>query len=327
MHRASPCRPPVRSRALSRLGFALLIASVLCRRSDAVVISEIHYHPPEGEDGLEFIELANETTTPVDLSGWAFVEGIELEFPPGTILGSRGHIVVCVDRDAVVGRYGIENAIGNATGRLDNDGERITLVNHAGVIVATLRFRDRGKWPTAPDGTGHTLALRKLWLDPSEPESWAPSAELGGTPGRPNFDEEEEAQPLEVVIDRGAPWRYRRGSAPFSSPSDAWIAPDFDDAAWESGPSGFGFGDDDDATVLDDMQGSYSSVAVRTSFSISALELGAGIEWLLGVDYDDGFVAFVNGVEVARANAGTAGTAPAWDASATGSREAGLEEL
>jgi len=35
------------------------------------------------------------------------------------------------------------------------------------------------------------------------------------------------------------------------------------------------------------------------------------------VDFDDGFVAYINGVEVARANIGTVGIPPAYNESAT----------
>ncbi|MGH9361321.1 MAG: lamin tail domain-containing protein, partial [Thermoanaerobaculia bacterium] len=136
----------------------------------AVVFSEINYHPPAGDERLEFIELQNELSTPEDLSGYSFT-GIDFRFPPGTILAGKGIIVVCADAAAVKARYGIQNLLGNYQGRLDAGGERVALLNHAGVVMVSVRFNDRGKWPVAPDGTGHTLALRSPYLDPSEPES------------------------------------------------------------------------------------------------------------------------------------------------------------
>ncbi len=208
----------------------------------AVVISEISYHPPPGDEALEFIEIANDSATPEDISGWVFVEGIFFEIPPGTVLAGYERIAICADVDAVASRHGdaLGRASGDFVGRLDNIGERVTLVDHAGIVVSSLRYRDAGKWPVAPDGTGHTLSLRSVHLDPKEPESWTHSSELGGTPGRANFPTEDVVVE-ETLIPRGADWRYRRGSVAFSVPIDAWRQGDFDDASWPIGTAGFGF--------------------------------------------------------------------------------------
>ncbi len=168
--------------------FQLLLLVCITRPAFGVVFSEIHYHPVEGEDSLEFIEVANETSTPQDLSGFAFVEGIEFTFPPRTVLGAREVIVVCSNVDAVRARYGIENAVGDFSGRLNNGRERITLVNHVGALVATLRYNASGKWPLGANGTGHSLTLIHGLLDHSEPEHWTLSASLGGDPGTVDFD-------------------------------------------------------------------------------------------------------------------------------------------
>ena len=95
-------------------------------------------------------------------------------------------------------------------------------------------------------------------------------------------------------------WRFFRGTTPPSEPADVWREMDFSDAEWETGPGGFGYGDSDDATRLDDMQGGYLSVYIRREFTVSALP-GSG-ELVLEIDYDDGFIAYLNGLEVARRN-------------------------
>lgn len=129
----------------------------------AVVISEIHYHPRAGDEGLEFVELTNDHYSPEDISGWALVDGVRFVFPSGTILRAREILVVCTNADAVQSAYGIDNAIGNFEGRLNSAGERVTLVNHAGAEMASVRYNDRGKWPTADDGSGHSLVLISLY--------------------------------------------------------------------------------------------------------------------------------------------------------------------
>ena len=163
---------------------ALLVVVLAALPLEGVVLSEIHYNPPLGQEGLEFLEITNDAFTPEDISGWAFVEGIGFEFPPGSILEGKESLVVCADVDALRAQYGIQNAVGNYEGKLDGSGERITLVNHVGIVVQSLRYRTEGKWPVAPDGTGHSLVLRSLNLDTSEPESWTQSQQLGGNPGQ-----------------------------------------------------------------------------------------------------------------------------------------------
>jgi len=131
------------------------------------------------------------------------------------------------------------------------------------------------------------------------------------------------------LVDVGDSWLFFRGNEEPSpdpddaSPTLAWTDPAFDDSAWELGASGFGYGDGDDTTVLDDMEDTYSSVYLRTDFVVAV----ADVEILaLEIDYDDGFVAYLNGVEVARSNIADTGTVQAFDDLADGNHEAGASE-
>ena len=87
-----------------------------------------------------------------------------------------------------------------------------------------------------------------------------------------------------------------------------WITPGFDDSAWSTGRSGFGYGDDDDSTLVP-----YGTLSVfmRRNFEVRDLSLVQKI--MLHVDFDDAFVAYLNGHEIARSNIGTRGVMPAWN--------------
>jgi hypothetical protein len=113
-------------------------------------------------------------------------------------------------------------------------------------------------------------------------------------------------------------WRFFRGRRDPSDGSMDWTLPSFDDTRWESGQGGFGYGDGDDRTVLSDMQYNYSTVFIRKSFPMDSPDDFSGLE--LSVRVDDGFVAYLNGVEIARANC--TGT-PRFSSTASGSLEAG----
>lgn len=61
-----------------------------------------------------------------------------------------------------------------------------------------------------------------------------------------------------ALIAEGAVWRFHKGS---TWPGQNWAAPTYDDSGWTNGPSGFGYGDNDDATPLSDMTNNYVSVS------------------------------------------------------------------
>ncbi len=100
-----------------------------------------------------------------------------------------------------------------------------------------------------------------------------------------------------ILINEADSWRFFRGISP---PPPAWKENGFDDSGWESGPGGFGYGDNDDRTVLRDMQNNYTTVFIRKTFSLPSPEILKRL--ILNVRVDDGFVAYLNGVEVARVN-------------------------
>ena len=95
----------------------------------------------------------------------------------------------------------------------------------------------------------------------------------------------------ESVVLPGDEWNYL---VPTSQPDEGWIAADFDVSNWQIGISGFGYGDEDDATVLPNTM----AVFLRKAFEIK--EISEIEEIVLDIDYDDGFVAYLNGTEIAR---------------------------
>lgn len=116
----------------------------------------------------------------------------------------------------------------------------------------------------------------------------------------------------ETVIDWGEVWKYRANGGP---PPPAWREPWYDDTYWPAGPSGIGYGDADDATQIP----ACISACLRKTFPVD--DPGAVRYVCLHVDFDDAFVAYLNGVEIARANISSPGP-PQWDQPADEGREA-----
>jgi PKD repeat protein len=91
-------------------------------------------------------------------------------------------------------------------------------------------------------------------------------------------------------------WRYFKGK---HAPPAQWNSIAFDDNTWARGPSGIGYSTDIQyGTKVADMKDNYWSVFARKTFTI--VDPNDISVLRLGMLYDDGFIAYVNGTEVAR---------------------------
>lgn len=129
------------------------------------------------------------------------------------------------------------------------------------------------------------------------------------------------------LVNSGDDWRYFKGTvAPplnWQTISDASL-----DNSWLTGPGGIGYGDGDDATELTDMEDSYRTVYIRRSFTVNPGDLDQGDEVILNIDYDDAYVAYLDGVEISRSALapGSVGTEPGHTDGPSTVREAGDPE-
>ena len=100
------------------------------------------------------------------------------------------------------------------------------------------------------------------------------------------------------LIKEGAVFKYHKGTKEASSPRTAWTKVDFDNSSWSRGKTPF-FNNEktNGGTELGDMQNKYSTVFLSRKFRVTDPSvLGVGT---LKVKADDGFVAWLNGVEIA----------------------------
>lgn len=110
----------------------------------------------------------------------------------------------------------------------------------------------------------------------------------------------------ETVVYDSMIWHYKSNA----DPGVNWNAPSFDDQSWQQGKGGVGYGDTDDRTEIS----SSLSVFLRKKFTI--VNRDKIKDAILHVDYDDGFIAYLNGVEIARSTMGNQTTVPYTQASA-----------
>ena len=197
------------------------------------------------------------------------------------------------------------NEISNANGSVyfDEDGENtdwIELYNSGSTKVSLANYAL----------TDDSVNLRK-WVFPDL--EIAPQSYLLLFASGKDSSTQLKVNHWETVVYNTDTWNYLVGTA---EPDSNWIDINYNSGSWLSGSGGFGFGDGDDNTVIPQT----SSVYIRKEFNIvdtSIIETA-----LLHMDYDDGFVAYLNGVEIARIGIGTKGTRPSHNELSSGSREA-----
>src|SRR5574343_330107 len=119
----------------------------------------------------------------------------------------------------------------------------------------------------------------------------------------------------ETVVYDNSTWSY---IIPTAATPINWISPSFDASTWNTGPGGFGFGDSDDNTALPN-----GTISVYQRITFNIVDVSLLTKAIFNMDYDDGFVAYLNGVEIARN--GLSGTGqPSYNQLASISHEAVL---
>lgn len=112
----------------------------------------------------------------------------------------------------------------------------------------------------------------------------------------------------EVLVPAGSSWRYFKGTIePPLDGAATWVDPAYNDSGWPSGPAAFYYENQPGSanaftgqTLLSDMFGGYTCVLLRRTFVIAN---PSDVEVLQVAAFcDDGFIAWINGREVARFN-------------------------
>ena len=266
-----------RPRLLAGLGVLCLACCSAAAARGEVVVSELmaatgtNLTDADG-DPSDWIELYNVADTPIALAGWSLTDDPEevRKWPlPDQELGAGEFLIVFAsgkDRRA-------PDAELHTNFKLSRSGEFLGLANPLGQLSSTYAPR-------------------------------FPAQRIDGSFGLPMGTTANTLLPIGAAARILAPENR-------SGPS-GWTELDFDDSEWLEVTTGIGF-DRNDTPVLGDliatdvyeiMQGEHreptGSVFLRIPF---ALEEPVPRFLQLQVNYDSGFIAFLNGVEVARRNA------------------------
>jgi acid phosphatase type 7 len=161
---------------------------------------------------------------------------------------------------------------------VDGDTMRGTMVNKLGEVQDVFALVKRGE-------------VVNQRLD----NPWQPGAYK--RPRSPGEDQGAEApEDFFVAIPKFSEWSYLAGEHP--GEGTKWTELKYDDLDWKRGEAPFGYSYKEARTVLDDMKGQYTVLYMRHEFEVEHADHIA--ELGLMVNYDDGFIAYLNGKEVRR---------------------------
>ncbi|MHC4499602.1 MAG: lamin tail domain-containing protein, partial [Planctomycetota bacterium] len=157
-----------------------------------IVINEIMYNPPSGNQDEEYIELYNIIGVPVTLyrfdkhAPWRFTDGIDYTFSPSSLvtIPAYGFLLVVKDKTDFLAAYGgivpfgVE-IVGSYSGRLSNNGEKVDLsipgdIDKFGtrhyIRIDRVNYSDSKHpedcpggvdlWPPYADGYGQSLSRK-----------------------------------------------------------------------------------------------------------------------------------------------------------------------
>jgi hypothetical protein len=164
-----------------------------------LALNELYFHPTRSSaderaagfldnEAFEYIEVWNNGTATYDLSSVAFTRGVQFNFANASTdrLAANGYMLLVSDRLAFEKRFGTGlPVVGVFTGHLDNNGERLQLVDGTNTIF-DFTYGTSSPWPSAPDGNGPSLEPINPNGNLTVATNWQASSVFGGSPGRKN---------------------------------------------------------------------------------------------------------------------------------------------
>lgn len=153
-----------------------------------VVINELMYNPISGNDDDQYVELYNRSNGPVNLGGWQLTGAVSFLFPTNVNLAANAYMVVARNLTNLFAKYpnlNATNTVGNFSGKLSHNGERLALTmpdyihvtNLIAVAVNEVTYGTGGRWGQWASGGGSSLELKDPNSNNRLAANWADSDE------------------------------------------------------------------------------------------------------------------------------------------------------
>jgi len=167
----------------SNIGIEAIFEEKIQEQLPKIIITEINYKSADYFNTGDWIELYNNDTQDVDISGWILKDKKDDQpytIPNGTILKKETYIVFGENETGFKILFpNVTNIIGDFTFGLGKNEDSVRLFNTDETLINSVSY-DR-EWADAK-GNGKTLTLIDVNNDNTQAQNWEAS-ELHGTPG------------------------------------------------------------------------------------------------------------------------------------------------
>jgi hypothetical protein len=140
-----------------------LFEEVVASDTINLVINEINYNSSDQFNTGDWVEIYNNGSGVVDISGWYFKDENEdnmFIFPENSNIESNSYIVLVQDIESFSTLFPeSSNLYGSFNFGLSGGGEEISLYDVSDGLIDQVEYSDDLPWPTEPDGNGPTLEL------------------------------------------------------------------------------------------------------------------------------------------------------------------------
>ncbi len=152
-----------------------------------IVINEIMYNPSGTDTNHEWIEIYNNKSGPINLTGWKFVDGSTHTFSSAQgdmIISAGGYAIITSSPANFLSDYSNNSSstswiIIKSAISLGNTNQYVALINTGSVVIDSLTYSNT--W--GGDGTDKTLERKNPLGSSVDQANWQESALVGGTPG------------------------------------------------------------------------------------------------------------------------------------------------
>jgi hypothetical protein len=158
------------------------IAYTTC--NEPLTFNEVNYQSSTANDAGDWIELRNNTSNAINISGWIYKDEINANqflVPSGTSINAGEHLVLYSDFTKFTTQHSVTNKIGPFLFDLVNTGEVLRLYDAAGKIQTSLFYLPNNGWPDSANAKGKTMELINPISNINLAVSWKNSCK-NGTP-------------------------------------------------------------------------------------------------------------------------------------------------
>lgn len=168
-----------------------------------VVIDEI-YPDPSHSNGLpafEYAEIKNISPYPIHLGGWKFCNHTRCTTMPMQTLQSGDFLILCDEKaDTAFTSFGKFVNL-KSFPALNNNGDTLQLLDKTDKMIHSVIYDKNTYHDKAKSGGGWSLEMKNTNLSCSGSSNWIASTDpLGGTPGKENSVEQNDAGDLQFLI-------------------------------------------------------------------------------------------------------------------------------